>query len=158
MPAKLPWRKRVAVRSMLEAGIPQKKVGELVGVARSTVQRIEADPELSPDNVQRFKDIAPARFYQKLHQTLDHLTPETFAKMNALQLSIAAKINLQAAREAEGLPSQTVLVKRVAVNLSGELKELQARKERLLASLGGTSVDAQVVKESKRENVRRVVP
>lgn len=156
MPAKTPHKKRVMVRAALEAGIRQRDVARLVGVSRSCVQTIAADPELSPDNVLRLKDIAPARFYTKLHKCLDAMTPETFSRMNALQLSIAAKVNLQAAREAEGLPSQTILVKRVALNLAGDMRSLQARKEKLLASLGGSLTDVQDVSPKGNGKVRRV--
>lgn len=156
MPAKLPHRKRVMVRAALESGIPQREVGKMLGVSRTAVQTIWADPELSPDNILKLKDILPGKFYHRANKCLDEMSTEKFARLNALQLSIAAKVNLQAAREAEGLPSQTVLVKRVAVNLKGELSELQARKEKLLDSLRGSSVDVQASPTGRGMRLKRV--
>lgn len=155
-PNQTPWRKRLVARAMIESGIPRREVAKTVGISTSTLQLISKDPELTPDNLLRAKDLIPGRFYQKVHKCLDHMTDDKFQRLNALQLSIAAKVNLQAAREAEGLPSHTIVVKRVAVNLAGELKDLQARKERLLSSLGGTSVDAQIVSPKGNGKVKRI--
>jgi hypothetical protein len=140
----LPYRDRVIVRSLVESGVSTHKVGKLVGIPQSTVMAIKQDPDLTPDRIVQMKDILPGRYYKLAHAALDSVTVEKLQNVDPYRGTLISKIAADAARMCEGLPSQTVLVKKVAVHLQGDLKSLRERKEKLLRSLGGTVVDSQV--------------
>lgn len=141
MPPKLPHQKRVMIRAALESGIPQRKVAELVGVGRTTVQSVWADPDLSPDNVAKLKDILPARFYKLAHRAIENVSDEKLKKMDGYRLTLTSKIAVDAARLSEGLPTKTIQIRSSAIHLQGDIRDLQNRKEKLLATLGGTLND-----------------
>lgn len=134
---RIPFAKRLYARALLDAGMSTHKVGRVVGVSSNTASVIRRDPDLSPEIVQFFKNSIAGRFYKHAHKSLDFITDEKLEKMDAYRLTLTAKIGLDAARLAEGLPTQTVHVKSVAINLQGELKSLQKKREALLSALGG---------------------
>lgn len=133
----------------MEAGLSESKAAKLVGISSSTAHTIRVDPDLSPDNISRLKDILPGKYYKLAHRAMDNISDEKLSTMNGYQLILTSKISADAGRMCEGLPTKTIQVRSIAVNLSGELSALRSRRETLLATLGGTSHDVQDVQVSR---------
>lgn len=153
---KIPWEKKLVARAMLEQGMSTRKVGELVGMSSNTASVIARDEDLSHDNLLHLKSTIAGRFYKKSHRALDFITDDSLSRMNAYQNVLIAKIGLDAARMAEGLPTSIVQTRTLAVRLNGDIDTLRKRKDTLLARLGGTSVDVHDTTAEGNTRVRKV--
>lgn len=144
------FTKRMGIRALADSGLSEGKVASIVGVAPSTVHAIKMDPDLSPEIITNLKDSIAGRFYKKAHLALNEISPEKLARVDPYRLMLISKIGVDAARLAEGLPTQIVQTKSLAVKLRGEITDLYKRKQEVLKSLGGTSRDL------PSSNVKRV--
>ena len=138
---KIPYEKRVFARSLTEMGLSTRKVANVVGISQNSVSCIGRDKDLDPNLVEQFKNLIVGRFYKKSHLALDQVTEENLSKLNAYQNILVAKISLDAARMAEGLPTHSVQIKTLAVKLTGDISELRKKREGLVATLGGVLTD-----------------
>lgn len=134
-------QKRLAIRALAESGLSEGKVAKIVGVAPSTVHAIKCDPDLSPDRIIQMKDLLPGKYYKLAHRAMDNISDEKLSAMNGYQLILTSKISADAGRMCEGLPTKTIQIRSMALNLSGDINDVRSRKEKLLRTLGGTTRD-----------------
>ena len=142
---KLSFAQHVVARALLETGTRPEEVAESVGCSVTSAYRLGEEECLDASTVEKVKKILAGKFYILCHRALENLTPEKLAAASAYQLVGLAGLLYDKARLAEGLSTQNLAVRSVAVNLNADLQNLRTLKEKLFASLGqgGTSPDLQ---------------
>ena len=127
-----PKAKAYAIRAMAESGASYKEMREATGAANETILAIKRADSFDPERVKRLKEGLAAKFYDKIDQSLDAITPEKLVTATAQQNMMVAAIGLDKARLIDGDPTARVeFVNSSDRELAGQIAELTANLQRL---------------------------
>lgn len=132
---KTKWTDRLVAHSLMKNGMSTRKAAALVGVSQRTAVSIKNDPDLSPEMISQVKDSLPGMFYNLSKRAAGKISEEKLEKLDAYRLILTSKIAADAGRMCDGLPTRTVEVRSIALQVQGQLSSIRKRMQ----ALGGVS-------------------
>ena len=152
---KIGLAERLTASAMVQAGIHPIEVGNTLGIGYGSVKTISEEDSLNPTIVSKIKSVLAGKFYLLSNFILDKITETKLEAMSAYQLVGMASMLYDKARLADGLSTQNLAVRTLAVGINADMKQVQEMKARLLASIPPQSPT--VVPTTKGDPVRSTV-
>lgn len=132
---KVSYARRLGIAAIAQAGMSSKDIALSEGVSERTVCEIRSKEMFNPDTAAFARKNIANKFYNLVNIITDGISPAKIAAMSAYQLAGMAAMLYDKARLADGLSTQNLQMKSVAVNLNADLSEVRALKQKLLARL-----------------------
>ena len=141
----IPLGKQLAVKALIESGIPYREIAEEIEISPTTVTKIARRFPSNNQVVETLKKTLPATFYTMSTLAMANISPKKLSDSSALQLATVAGICVDKARDMEGSnrPIFNVVTvvnecKQTMDKLNGEIGALQsalARKRNITSTL-----------------------
>lgn len=128
---RIPHEKQVAVRTLQLAGYSDVKISKSVGVSRNTVHAIKLMLPANSTEVEHCKNAMLRECYGNAMRAQVRVTDQKLDEMNALQLTTIAGINIDKARDMEGLNRPQFNI----VNVVQEVKTTRDKLEKQMSAI-----------------------